>query len=167
MSLGVTALATAILPALSKMVARNDWAGIRKFLRFYGGMVMAVTIPATILLIVFSKPIIRIMYQHGSFTAADTALVVQIQIFYLLRIPFATCHVLVTRTLTALKALHFMLIMSFSSFAVNALLDWLFIKRWGIAGITLSTSVCSAFTLLCLGIAMYRLLDRKAREALA
>jgi len=164
LSLGVTALATAILPALSKMVALRNWDGIRRFLRFYGGVILAVTIPATLLLILLSRFLVRIMYQHGSFTAADTSLVVQIQVFYLLRIPFSTCHVLVTRTLTALKAVHFLLIMSFSSFALNAFLDWLFIKKYGIAGITLSTSACSVVTLVCLSVAMYRLLDKRAKE---
>lgn len=167
LSLGVTALATACLPALSKMVALRDWNGIRKFLRFYGGMILAVTVPATLLLIILSKFLVRIMYQHGSFTAADTELVVQIQIFHLLRIPFATCHVLVTRTLTALKSVHFLLIMSFSSFALNAILDWLLIKKYGIAGITLSTSLCSVVTLVCLGWALNHLLKKKAQEASA
>jgi putative peptidoglycan lipid II flippase len=127
-------------------------------------MILAVTVPLTGVLILLSRFLVRTMYQHGSFTAADTDLVVKIQIFHLLRIPFATCHVLVTRTLTALKSVHFLLFMSFSSFALNALLDWVLIKPFGIAGITLSTSACSAFTLVCLGVAMYRLLDRKAKE---
>jgi len=130
-------------------------------------MILAVTVPATLLLIILSKFLVRIMYQHGSFTAADTELVVQIQIFHLLRIPFATCHVLVTRTLTALKSVHFLLIMSFSSFALNAILDWLLIKKYGIAGITLSTSLCSVVTLVCLGWALNHLLKKKAQEASA
>jgi len=164
LSLGATALGTAILPQLSRMVALKNWDGIRKFLRFYGGVILAVTVPATLVLILISSLLIRVMYQHGSFTAADTDLVVKIQIFYLLRIPFSTCLVLVTRTLTALRANHFLTIMSVGSFTLNALLDWLFIKRFGIGGITLSTSACSVVIVLCLGIAMYRLLDRRARE---
>jgi putative peptidoglycan lipid II flippase len=89
---------------------------------------------------------------------------VKVQIFYLLRIPFSTCLVLVTRTLTALRANHFLLIMSFGSFTLNAVLDYLFIQRFGIAGITLSTSACSVVILLCLGVAMYRLLDKRSSE---
>jgi putative peptidoglycan lipid II flippase len=162
LTLCATALGTAILPQLSRMVAKQDWTGIRRFLRFYGGAILAVTIPICLVLILASRLIIRVMYQHGSFTAEDTELVVKIQIFYLLRIPFSTCLVLVTRTLTALKALHFLLIMSFGSFTLNAVLDWIFIKRYGIAGITLSTSACSVVILVCLGTAMYRLLDRQA-----
>lgn len=165
LSLGASAIGTAILPQLSQMVALKNYDGIRKFLRFYSGVILAVTVPATLVLIGISSFLVRIMYQHGSFSPEDTALVVKIQIFYLLRVPFSTSLVLVTRTLTALRANHFLMVMSFGSFALNATLDYLFIQRFGIAGITLSTSACSVVILLCLGVAMNRLLDKRSMEA--
>jgi len=162
LSLGAAALGTAILPQLSKMVAGNNWEAIRKFLRFYAGLILGVTVPLTVLLIGISGFLVRTMYQHGSFTAADTSLVTRIQILYLLRIPFSTCGVLVTRTLTALRANQILLWFSFVSFTINALLDWLFIQRLGIAGITLSTSVCSCTVFLGLSWAMVRRLRQRA-----
>jgi putative peptidoglycan lipid II flippase len=164
MSLGATAIGTAILPQLSRMMASRNWDGIRKFIRFYGAVILAVSVPATIILIAISEFLIRTMYQHGSFNSGDTSLVAKVQIFYLLRLPITTVLVLVTRTLTALRATHFLLIMSFGSFTLNAILDYLFIQKFGIAGITLSTSACGAVTLLCLSVAMYRLLDRRSAE---
>ncbi|MDP1831455.1 MAG: lipid II flippase MurJ [Geothrix sp.] len=164
LSLGAMALGTAILPQLSRMVALKNWTGIRRFLRFYSRVILAVTIPASLILILISGFLVRIMYQHGSFNEADTSLVVKVQIFYLLRIPFSTCLVLVTRTLTALRANHILLYMSFGSFTLNAVLDYLFIQKFGIAGITLSTSACSVVILLTLSVAMYRLLDKRSAE---
>jgi putative peptidoglycan lipid II flippase len=162
LSLGASALGTAILPQLSRMAALRDWNGIRRFLRCYGGMVLAVTVPGTLALIALSPFLVRAMFQHGAFTPADTAMVVKIQIFGLLRIPFSTCLVLVTRTLTALRANHFLLVMSFGSFTLNAALDYLFIRSHGIAGLTLSDFGCSVAVLLCLSVAMYRRLDKRA-----
>jgi putative peptidoglycan lipid II flippase len=164
LSLGAAALGTAILPQLSRMAALRDWSGIRRFLRTYTALILAVTVPATLLLAVLSNFIVRTMYQHGSFNAADTALVVRIQVFYLLRIPFATCGVLVTRTLTALRANHFLTVASVGSFVINAVLDYLFIQTYGIAGITLSTSLCSAVISMACAFAMLRLLDRRSKE---
>jgi putative peptidoglycan lipid II flippase len=164
MTLGAGALGTALLPHLSRMVAAKDWRGIRRFIRSSGGMVMALSLTVTFLLIVMSNFLVRLLYQHGSFTADDTAMVVKIQVFYLFRIPFATTGVLVTRALKALSANQFLLYMAFGSFTLNAVLDWLFIKRFGIAGITLSTSAYSVVVLLCLGTALFRLLDRRERE---
>jgi putative peptidoglycan lipid II flippase len=164
LSLGATALATAILPQLSRMVALRNWPGIRHFLRFYSTMIMVVAIPAVVVLVLMSSFLVRLLYQHGAFTAADTSLVVRIQVLYLLRIPFSTTLVLVTRTLTALRANEILLYMSFGSFALNGLLDWAFIKPFGIAGITLSTSACSVVILLCLGTAMLRVLKKREAE---
>jgi putative peptidoglycan lipid II flippase len=167
LSLGATALATAILPQLSRMVAQREWNGIRRFLRVFSGLILAVTVPASLLLIVLSPLIIRVMFQHGAFTATDTELVVRIQVFYLLRVPFSTVLVLVTRTLTALRANQVLLYMSIGTFTLNGLLDWLFIRRFGIAGITLSTSACSVVVLGCLTLSMLHMLAKREREAQA
>lgn len=90
LSLGATSLGTAILPQLSKMVALKNWSGIQHFLKQYSRIILGVTIPGTLVLILLSRTIIRVMYQHGAFSSSDTDLVVKIQIFYLLRIPFST-----------------------------------------------------------------------------
>ncbi|WP_306601914.1 murein biosynthesis integral membrane protein MurJ [Geothrix sp. 21YS21S-2] len=165
LTLGGTALGTAILPQLSRMVANNNWTGIRRFLRQYTALILAVAVPTTVILILLSTFIVRTMFQNGSFNASDTALVVRIQIFYLLRIPFSACGILVTRTLTALRANHFLMWTAVVSFTINAALDYLFIQTYGIAGITLSTSVCSCIIFLGASYAMYRLLDRRALES--
>jgi len=158
LSLGASALGTAILPQLSRLVSQGDWGGIRRFLSFYFKVLMGVTLPVTLLLIGTSGPIIRAVFERGSFSPEDTALVSSVQVYYFLRIPFSVCGVLVTRTLTALRANHVLLVMAGGSFALNALLDWWMVRHFGLAGIALATSICSVFTLCCLGAAMLRVL---------
>lgn len=155
LSLGATSLGTAILPQLSKMVALENWQGIRHFLKTYSRLIFAITIPLTLVMIAISKPLVRMLYQHGSFSPADTALVAQIQIFYLLRVPISTVGVLVTRSLTALKASHILTIVSALSFVLNIVFNYIFMKRFGVAGITLSTSAWCSVTLLCLSLALH------------
>lgn len=165
LTLGASSLGTAVLPQLSRMVAANDLSGIRHFLRQYFRIIFAITVPFVVVMVFLSRPIIRLFFQHGAFSPSDTDLVVQVQIFYLIRIPFSTALVLVTRTLTALKANHFMLIMSGGSFVLNILFNYIFMSRFGIAGITLSTSVCSMIILTCLGLALRRLLTIRAAQS--
>lgn len=165
LSLGASALGTAVLPQLSKMVAGRKWPEIKHFLKVYTRLIFGVMIPATVLLILLSRFIVQLMYQRGAFVSADTDLVVKIQIFYLLRVPFSTALVLVTRTLTALRANHYMTIMSIGTFILNAVLDYLFILRWGIAGITLSTSACSVMVFTCLTIVLHMELNKRASAA--
>ncbi len=162
LSLGASSLGTAILPQLSKMVALQDWSGIRHFLKTYAKLILGITLPATVLLILISRPMVRLLYEHGSFSPSDTALVAQVQIFYLLRIPISTVGVLVTRTLTAMKANHILMMVSGLSFLLNIVFNYIFMKQFGVAGISLSTSAWCSVTLLYLSLALHRLLKKRA-----
>jgi len=162
LSLGAASLGTAILPQLSKMVALQDWSGIRHFLKTYAKLILGITVPATILLIFLSRPMVRLLYEHGSFSPSDTDLVTQVQIFYLLRIPISTVGVLVTRTLTAMKANHILMMVSGLSFLLNIVFNYIFMQQFGVAGISLSTSAWCSVTLMYLSLALYRLLKKRA-----
>lgn len=167
LSLGAASLGTAVLPQLSRMVALKDWKAIRHFLGTYTKLILGITVPLTVLMILFSKPLIRLLYQHGSFSAEDTDLVAQIQVFYLLRVPISSVGVLVTRSLTALKANHILSAVSALSFVLNIFFNYIFMKRFGVAGITLSTSAWCTVTLLTLAIALHLKLKSEARASAA
>ena len=77
--IGATPLGTAALPYFSQMVANQDWRGCRHTLRVYAQSIVLVTVPITLGLVLFSHPLIRILYQRGAFTPADTAVVSRVQ----------------------------------------------------------------------------------------
>jgi putative peptidoglycan lipid II flippase len=87
-NLAATALGTAVIPYFSTMVSSEDWHAIRHTLNKYLRLIFATTIPCTIVLILISEPLIKIVLQRGSFTSDDTYLVARIQIFFALQIPF-------------------------------------------------------------------------------
>src|SRR5204862_2853758 len=66
--IGSMALATAVLPHFSVMVARRDWSAIRKTVRVYVRLIVLAAVPATVTLILLSKSLVRILYQRGAFT---------------------------------------------------------------------------------------------------
>ncbi|HET8759763.1 MAG TPA: murein biosynthesis integral membrane protein MurJ [Nitrospiria bacterium] len=67
------ALSTALLPTLSTHAAKQDEAALRETLAFGLRLILFITIPAMIGLIALRTPIIHVLFQHGRFTAADTA----------------------------------------------------------------------------------------------
>lgn len=71
------ALASASLPAMSRAAARNDRPGIGKTLTFALGLSFYVTVPATVGLLLFRTPIVRVLFERGEFTAPDTAATAQ------------------------------------------------------------------------------------------
>jgi len=67
------ALATAILPTLSAQAARGAMAELRTTLGFGLRMILFIIVPAMVGLILLRTPIVQLFFEHGSFTAKDTA----------------------------------------------------------------------------------------------
>jgi len=67
------ALATAILPTLSAQAARGALDELRTTLGFGLRMILFIMIPAMLGLILLRTPIVHLFFEHGTFTAHDTA----------------------------------------------------------------------------------------------
>lgn len=74
----VVAIATALMPELSERFTLGDTDGYRDTLSFGLRTMAFVVVPASVGLIVFSRPIIGLLYEHGRFTAKDTTAVAAI-----------------------------------------------------------------------------------------
>ncbi|MBD2773232.1 murein biosynthesis integral membrane protein MurJ [Iningainema tapete] len=144
-NLTTTALSTAVMPYFAKMVGHQDWQSIRHTLKRYMGLVFAITVPLTVLLVVFSEPIIQILFQRGSFTANDTQLVAQIQSCLALQIPFYVANILVVRLISSLQFNQILMWVSGYNLLINVVLNYLLIQWIGIKGIALSTSCVYVF----------------------
>lgn len=143
--LGVTAAAvsSAVLPHFSRLVAQGDWKSLRGDLKFYTLVILLTLIPLALLLAYFSLPLVRIVFERGAFTARDAELVGQVQACFVLQIPFYTLGIMCMRLISALKNSTGIFLLSFASVTLNYLLDVVFAKQFGVAGIALSTSVVS------------------------
>ena len=149
-SLMSTALSTAVIPFFSKMVACEDWGGVRRTFRDYMRLIFIITIPLTGLLIVFSEPIVQILFQRGAFTPNDTHLVAQIQAFSALQIPFYIANILLVRLITSMRLNYILMWVSAFNLLINIALNYLFIQWIGVSGIALSTSCVYLFSFLYL-----------------
>ncbi|MGQ0696448.1 MAG: murein biosynthesis integral membrane protein MurJ [Nitrospiraceae bacterium] len=67
------ALATAILPTLSAQAARGALDELRTTLGFGLRMILFIMVPAMLGLILLRTPIVHLFFEHGTFTAHDTA----------------------------------------------------------------------------------------------
>ncbi len=68
------AVATASVPTLSKFAAQNDFEKFRQTLGNGIRLVFLLTLPSACGLIVLGEPIIRLIYEHGNFTANATTM---------------------------------------------------------------------------------------------
>jgi putative peptidoglycan lipid II flippase len=76
------ALASASLPAMSRAAAAGDTRRVGAALNFALGLSFYVTVPATVGLVLLRMPIVRVLFERGQFTAADTAATAQALAWY-------------------------------------------------------------------------------------
>lgn len=153
-NLGSIAIGTAVLPYFSSMVAGNRWDEVKNTIVVYLKLIVIVTVPLTLILIVFSVPFIEVIFQRGAFTSADTALVGKVQSYYCLQIPFYIMGTLIVRLISAMRANQILMWGAVLNLIVNIVFNLIFMRAWGVAGIALSTAVVYLVSFIYLTIVL-------------
>ena len=66
------AIGVVLLPTLTRHLAEHDEAGAMASQNRSLEFALLLTLPATVALVMIPRPIIQVLFQHGSFTATDT-----------------------------------------------------------------------------------------------
>ncbi len=167
MTVGAMALSTTLLPHLSALVARAEWTALRELERRLRWLLLGTTIPVTIVLVLFSAPIVHLLFERGAFSAAETATVSRVQAAYLLQVPGHLLGILYVRLISALQANRLLTIGSAINLVVNVALNVVFMRRYGVAGIALSTAGVYAVSCVYLAVSAHRRLRVAEAESLA
>jgi putative peptidoglycan lipid II flippase len=96
-----TAVSLAALPSLSQRAAAGDWDGFRAIFGRGLRLVLVLLIPAAAGLWALAEPIIRLLFEHGVFTSADTTMTATALRLYLLGLLFAGVDFLLNYTFYA------------------------------------------------------------------
>lgn len=81
------AVGTALLPQLARILAQGDHAGANAAQNLAIEMVLAITLPAMVALLCVPDIFIRILFEHGAFTASDTQATVLALMAYAMGLP--------------------------------------------------------------------------------
>ena len=124
------AVATAILPMMSRQAATRDYDALKKTFSFSLRIVSYITIPATVGMMILRVPIIRVLFEHGKFVASSTELTARALFYYAIGLPaFAAIKLLVPAfystqdTRTPVKV-------AFYALVVNIVLNAIFLKSF-------------------------------------
>lgn len=82
LGLFATAISTVIFPTMTRQAALHQMDDFRRSVAIGLRIIYFVTVPASVGLIVLAVPIVRLLYQTGRFTAADTQATAVALIFY-------------------------------------------------------------------------------------
>ena len=136
--IGPTAVGTAVLPHISVGAMLSDPRSLRRTLRTYGLAILALILPVTAALMVFSEPIIRVLFQQGAFSESATHIVSAVQRASLLQLPIAVLLALEIRLTSALKANQLLYRVAALSLVLTLVFDFVFMRWWGVVGIALA-----------------------------
>ena len=164
LGIGATGLGTAVLPYVSKTVADKDWSGLQHTLKKYTILILQLSIPCTILIFIYSEPIIQLIFQRGAFTESDTQLVGQVQAMYILQVPFYMLSILKVRLISSIKYNQILFYGALISFVLNILLNYLFMQYFGVSGIALSTAAVYLVSYIFLSVGLHLKLKRLRSE---
>ncbi|MGH7463503.1 MAG: murein biosynthesis integral membrane protein MurJ, partial [Longimicrobiales bacterium] len=90
------AIATAVLPMMSRQVVERNIEALRNTLSFSLRLVSFITIPAMVGLVVLRVPIIQVLFEHGRFNRESTQLTAWALLFFAAGLPwFAATKIIV------------------------------------------------------------------------
>jgi putative peptidoglycan lipid II flippase len=164
------AVASAVTPYFSVMVAEHDWQGCRATLRAWSRGLAAISVPLAILLIVGAPPLVRITLEHRAFKPQDTAVVSSVLAMYAIQIPFFIVSRVFYRFILAMRRTDLVLYCGALNLGLDVILNLVLMRRLGVAGIALSTSLWSVSTLIFLWYYARKLVasaDNQRQEASA
>lgn len=137
------ALATAILPTLSAQVARGALDELRTTLGFGLRMIFFIILPAMVGLIMLRTPIVHLFFEHGTFTAHDTAETAFAVLCYSLGLwAFGGVRIIVS-AFYSLKDTTTPAVSAAIAVAANILFSLMLMSHLGAAGLALATALAA------------------------
>ena len=131
----VTTLSTVLLPHFSRLTAASGVAGLRGALAPVVLGTLAASVPAAGVFWLVSGAITTLVFQRGSFDAADAALVSSIQAVHGLYIPVFALSMVAVRLVNAMSASRVLMIGSALNLVASVALNAALVPRVGVVGI--------------------------------
>ena len=143
-------VSTIIFPNLSAYNAKDQITEYKNMLSKSISFLNIVLIPSTAALIILSRPIIMLLFEHGKFDATATTLTSGTLIFYSLGILFYGYRDVLNKAFYSVHDTKTPMINAVLSLALTITLNFILIKPMQANGLALASSVSAVFTTILL-----------------
>jgi putative peptidoglycan lipid II flippase len=152
-------IATATLPAVSRHVAQHDESAARRTVADGLSLMLMLNVPATVGLVVLATPIVRVIFERGAFTPADTAATAAALQFYAVGLVGYSIVRIASPVFYALGQSRTPVIVSASTVLINVVLNLALVRVMGYSGLALGTSIAALLNAAMLMFFLRRRLD--------
>jgi putative peptidoglycan lipid II flippase len=160
------AIATVLFPSLSRFATRGDMDGFRATVSTGLRQIAFLLVPAAVVSAVLAEPIVRILFQRGHFTPAQTPGVAHCLAAFSAGLVFNGAMLMLNRAFFSLQSNWLPTTIALGNLFLNAVLDYAF-YRLGVWGIPLGTAVCNVAAAWALVVVLRRRLGRVDGGAIA
>jgi putative peptidoglycan lipid II flippase len=144
------AVSTVILPLLSRQAALREMDELKTTLNFAIRLILFITFPATVGLILLRTQIIEVLFQHGDFDAASTALTAWALPFFAVGLSAFSMVKIIVPAFYALQDTRTPVKVAFIAMLLNIAFNFLFIRPLHNGGPALATSLSAFFNSISL-----------------
>lgn len=135
------AIATVLFPTLARFASRGEMENLRATMANGMRQILFVLVPAGAAILVLSVPMIRLIYQRGEFTPAQTTLVATALFWFAFSLPTNGLYLLQTRTFFSLQRPWMATGLATVDLVVSALGALVLYKPFGTGGIVAGTGI--------------------------
>lgn len=148
--IGALTVSRAVLPVLADAIARGEEASAIRIARQWSFGMLAGGAFVSLVSWQLAPLAIKLVFEHGAFTANDTYAVTEVFRFGLLQVPFYFGGLVIVQLLASQSRYRLLALVAIGNFLVKLLLNSYLAEIFGVAGITLATGcmyvfACSSF----------------------
>ena len=144
------AVATVLFPALSRYAARGEREHFRETVDLGIRQIAFLLVPSAVACAVLAEPIVRLLYERGEFTSADTPVVAEALAAFSLGLAFNGVMLLFNRAFFARQQVWGPTAVALASLLLTVILTWALYRPLGVWGIPLATSLANIATVAVL-----------------
>jgi putative peptidoglycan lipid II flippase len=154
------AVTTVLFPTLARLAARRDYGDLRSTMASGMRQISLLLVPASAAILVLSVPMVRLVYQRGEFSAADTDLVATALFWFAFSLPLNGLFLLLTRTFFSLQRPWIPTAISGVNLVITAVGALVLHGPFGVGGIVAATAIATGVSVLAQVTLLRRRLGR-------
>lgn len=139
-------MSSVILPYFSNLISSNKIAEAKHELSTFMIMLTLLSVPFTMIIVVWSVPITELIYAGGELGGGQILLVSRVMEYAVIQIPFFICSVLLLKFAIASKQTISVLVVTAIGLIINVVASYLLMQTMGVGGIALGSTISTIIT---------------------
>jgi putative peptidoglycan lipid II flippase len=158
------AIGQAAFPRLAAQAEAENWSEMRRMLLRSLGASIALALPALGALLFFGRPTIRILFEHGEFSAAAGDLTYQVLVAYAIALPAYVATEVITRGLISLRDTRTPLFTNAGQLILRIILISVLLSILGVVAIPAAFAISSTIETLTLATVLFAKLRKRSQS---